>query len=292
MKKSFTSFLWLKICASLLLGLFIATLGRDENLFYLLSQLWYMQDLLFASFATFLLIQYLAVITNYSFRHQELKASAVLQQTVLGLLVPVILISGMVQLYYKLAYSPEEFNQNYYRYEFPVIVFILVLLNLVFSYLKLQPRVQVITTPGSPTTPNTNITVPEPKPAPPAIPSSTANLEPVKTVIVEHGFKNIPIPVQDIAFIYKEEEFLGLKTFAGNTYRVSQSLDGFYQQLPPYLFFRVNRQFIINRRACKAFVPEQFGKLSVELLPAYKAPVTISQKKAAIFKNWIAEHQN
>lgn len=286
MKKEFNSFIWIKICASILLGLFIVTLGRDETLFYLLSQLWYVQDLLFASSATFLLIQYLSLITNYSFRHQELKALPVLQQIVLGLLVPVILINGIIQLYYKVAYTPEQFNQNYYRYEFPVIVFILVLLNLIISYLKLQPRAQVINAPTF------NATPPDTVPTFQGMPSLKIDLEPVKTIIVEQGFKSIPVPIRDIAFIYKEEDFLGLKTFAGHTYRVNQSLDGFYQQLPPHLFFRVNRQFIINRKACKAFVPEQFGKLSVELLPTYKAPVTISQKKAAMFKNWIAEHQN
>ena len=53
------------------------------------------------------------------------------------------------------------------------------------------------------------------------------------------------------------------------------------------LFFRANRQFIINLKAFHYFTNEENGKLEVQLIPEHNDSVIISQKRAPVFKDWL-----
>jgi hypothetical protein len=53
------------------------------------------------------------------------------------------------------------------------------------------------------------------------------------------------------------------------------------------LFFRANRQTIINFNACSYFSYLEHGKLQVALQPGTDEPVIISQKRSPLFKEWV-----
>jgi hypothetical protein len=53
------------------------------------------------------------------------------------------------------------------------------------------------------------------------------------------------------------------------------------------IFFRANRQVIINIRACQYFTNEENGKLALYLVPAFQGEVIISQKRATAFRDWL-----
>jgi DNA-binding LytR/AlgR family response regulator len=55
------------------------------------------------------------------------------------------------------------------------------------------------------------------------------------------------------------------------------------------IFFRANRQFIINIKACHYFTNEENGKLALQLIPTHKEEVVISQKRASAFKEWLSQ---
>ena len=111
---------------------------------------------------------------------------------------------------------------------------------------------------------------------------------PVKLLIAYSGNKNIPLLVEDVAYIYKQGMYIQLKTFKNETYLLNHSLEEVMQLLGDGLFFRANRQFIINIKSCQFFTNEENGKLALHLLPAYKEEdIIISQKRASAFKEWL-----
>lgn len=109
----------------------------------------------------------------------------------------------------------------------------------------------------------------------------------LKSVIAVMGNKNIPIPVEDIAYLYKEGNYIQLKTFRENTYLLNHTLEELMQLFDEQLFFRANRQFIVSLKACHFFTNEENGKLELHLYPEHKEEVIISQKRAQQFKDWL-----
>lgn len=109
----------------------------------------------------------------------------------------------------------------------------------------------------------------------------------LKSVIAVMGNKNIPIPVEDIAYLYKEGNYIQLKTFRENTYLLNHTLEELMQLFDDQLYFRANRQFIVSLKACHFFTNEENGKLELHLFPEHKEEVMISQKRAQQFKDWL-----
>ena len=52
--------------------------------------------------------------------------------------------------------------------------------------------------------------------------------------------------------------------------------------------FRVNRQILVSKKACRTYKSVEFGKIELELDPASKIPVIVSQKRASEFRKWIS----
>jgi DNA-binding LytR/AlgR family response regulator len=97
----------------------------------------------------------------------------------------------------------------------------------------------------------------------------------------------VPVPTNDIAFIYKQNEISFIKTFDAKVYTSSSSLEMLEDLLDPAAFFRLNRQTIGNVKAVKQFKSDSSGKLILILEPSANEEVTISKKKASEFKEWI-----
>jgi len=115
----------------------------------------------------------------------------------------------------------------------------------------------------------------------------TASSFKIKILVAVSGNKNIPIPVETIAYFYKDGNYTTLKTFQSETYLLNHSLDELMKLLEETSFFRANRQFIINLKACHYFTNEQNGKLEIHLIPNHNDEVIISQKRAPAFKEWL-----
>jgi hypothetical protein len=109
----------------------------------------------------------------------------------------------------------------------------------------------------------------------------------IRTLIATVGSKNIPIPVEAIAYVYKQGNYIELKTFEESTYLLNHTLEELMQLLNETQFFRANRQFIVNLKSCHFFTNEENGKLALHLKPAFDDEVIISQKRAQAFKDWL-----
>ncbi|WP_242627377.1 LytR/AlgR family response regulator transcription factor [Olivibacter jilunii] len=111
---------------------------------------------------------------------------------------------------------------------------------------------------------------------------------PYKTaLLVEQRGKIIPLQVKDIAFLYLDKTVTNIYTLNQQHFYISSSLDELERTLDPQIFYRANRQFIVNRNAIVDVERFFSRKLIVHL--CYKGPenVLISKAKASGFLRWL-----
>jgi two-component system LytT family response regulator len=58
-------------------------------------------------------------------------------------------------------------------------------------------------------------------------------------------------------------------------------------ELDPALFYRINRQFIVQRQAIKRINYSFNGKLTINVSPKFDDSIVISKSKAKHFKEWM-----
>lgn len=105
-------------------------------------------------------------------------------------------------------------------------------------------------------------------------------------LIVYQQDRIIPLAIADIALCYIELENVFLKTFDGKEYTVARSLDDLEKTLGN-LFFRVNRQHLLARKALKHASFTVSRKLHLTIAVPYKTKVYVSREKATVFLNWL-----
>ncbi len=98
--------------------------------------------------------------------------------------------------------------------------------------------------------------------------------------------KLMPLPVNDIAFIYSEYKMAKIGCFNKQNYTLDTSLEELYSQLNPAHFFRANRQFIVAHSAITDMAVWFGGKLSVNLSAETPEKIIVSRARNAEFRNW------
>jgi DNA-binding LytR/AlgR family response regulator len=111
---------------------------------------------------------------------------------------------------------------------------------------------------------------------------------------IKQGKQNLLIPFEEILGFYAEEGYTVLLTWQNKKYITDRSLDKIETGLPEEFFFRLNRQYIVHRKAISGFKRMGDGKLDVlvnatEYLPA---AIQVSRTKAANFKTWFEPSSN
>jgi DNA-binding LytR/AlgR family response regulator len=110
-----------------------------------------------------------------------------------------------------------------------------------------------------------------------------------KHLIVNYGLSSVPLPIEDVAYIFRENEVCLLKTFDGKEFTSASSLESLEAMLSPVSFFRINRQMLAHIRSIKRFRQDLNGKLSVEFFPVFSQEVFVSKKKAPEFREWLGK---
>ena len=106
-------------------------------------------------------------------------------------------------------------------------------------------------------------------------------------VLVYHQDKIIPVKLDEIVMFYLKNEIVHLLTFAGKTYYPNKSLDEL-EKLSGNTFFRVNRQFMVCRKAIIDVSSFFSRKLSLNLNVSFDEKVIVSKAKASQFLSWLA----
>lgn len=105
---------------------------------------------------------------------------------------------------------------------------------------------------------------------------------------VKYARQNLLIPFSDILGFYAEERYTVLITWENKKYFPDKSLDRIEAALPEELFFRVNRQYILHRKALIGFKRMEDGKIDVmvKAFDEFPTVIQVSRTKAIPFKSW------
>jgi two-component system response regulator LytT len=106
-------------------------------------------------------------------------------------------------------------------------------------------------------------------------------------LLVHHKERIIPIPWEDIALFFIDQQVTYLYTMDGMRYFYNKTLDQLETICGPH-FFRANRQMLINRAAIKDASHHLSRKFSVHLQIPFEEPIRISKEKLPEFLQWLS----
>lgn len=105
-------------------------------------------------------------------------------------------------------------------------------------------------------------------------------------LVPQKGDKLLPLSVESVYYFYINEGIVKAVTMEGKEYPVSHTLDEIADSLNPMRFFRVNRQYLIARKAIKDIDLWFNGRLSVNLIVPVPEKILISRVRVVEFKEW------
>lgn len=109
-------------------------------------------------------------------------------------------------------------------------------------------------------------------------------------LIVKKGSEHIALDILDIALFYTKERTVWAVDKACEEYLLCKNLSEIMEGLDESVFFRANRQQLININFIKSFRAHENVKLMIGLkIPAIKTRIIISQEVAPVFKKWLCE---
>lgn len=109
-------------------------------------------------------------------------------------------------------------------------------------------------------------------------------------LIVQKGIENIALKIEDIALIYTENKLVFVVAKDERKYLCDRTLTELEDLLDNTVFFRANRQYIINVDYIRGFKTFEKVKLQVDLtFSPNPHKIIISQETAPHFKKWIYE---
>jgi DNA-binding LytR/AlgR family response regulator len=105
--------------------------------------------------------------------------------------------------------------------------------------------------------------------------------------LVKSGQTYSAVEAEAVAYFYSEDRLTHLVTGQNKDYVIDYTLEDLEDALDPGIFYRANRQFIVNIRSVKTIHPYFNHKLKVLLHPSPKEELIISRERATDFKNWL-----
>ncbi|MBL0343137.1 MAG: response regulator transcription factor [Bacteroidetes bacterium] len=108
-----------------------------------------------------------------------------------------------------------------------------------------------------------------------------------KRIIIRFADKIKALEIKDIAYFYTENKVNYLATFDNKTFPIDQNLDEIEAIVDHAVFFRINRQFIVNINAIKNMVSYSKSRVKLELNPHTDMETIVSTERSPNFKGWL-----
>ena len=121
-----------------------------------------------------------------------------------------------------------------------------------------------------------------------AVMQAVKRVEGYKTqfLIPMKGDKLLPVSVDMILFFYIADGNVKAVMTDGKEYLFTQTLDELADSLDPALFFRINRQYLISRKAVQDIDLWFNGRLAVNLIVPTLERILVSKARVPDFKTW------
>ena len=108
-----------------------------------------------------------------------------------------------------------------------------------------------------------------------------------KRLVIRYGPHIKTVEVADVAYFLTQEKITFLNTFGNKKLPVDFTLDELENMLDPAIFFRINRQFIINVNAIGNMTSYSKSRVKIDLNPPSEIETIVSTERSATFKNWL-----
>ena len=109
----------------------------------------------------------------------------------------------------------------------------------------------------------------------------------IPSVIIQKGDKIIPLGGENIALFYIKDNIVFAHTFDNISFQLSQKLDSLECSFNP-IFFRANRQFLVNRKAVKDASYSFNRKIIINLHINFAEKIYVGKLKSSQFINWLS----
>jgi DNA-binding LytR/AlgR family response regulator len=125
----------------------------------------------------------------------------------------------------------------------------------------------------------------------PYVQMSATQPEPKRTrIIVRLGTEYFVLPALQVMMFYTVNKIVFCITNTGKKYVVEgTNLNQLMEELPPQLFFRANRQVIINIHFIQSFKPIGNGRIQINMQLDIFQPIQVSQENASEFRRWVGQ---
>lgn len=109
-----------------------------------------------------------------------------------------------------------------------------------------------------------------------------------KRLVVRKGMENISLRLDDVVLFYTENKIVYTIDKYGKKFLVDRNLGELETTLDEQIFFRANRQYIVNINFIKGFKSYEKVKLQVDLtIPELNHCIIVSQETAPQFREWM-----
>ncbi|MCD9574587.1 LytR/AlgR family response regulator transcription factor [Flavobacterium soyae] len=107
--------------------------------------------------------------------------------------------------------------------------------------------------------------------------------------LVNHGYKLISVNESEITYFAASGKHLFIYLKSGNSYLYNSTITDIINSLDPFIFFKINRKYIVHRNIIKEVVKHSHQKIELILTvpPIENDPIIISKKEINNFKNWL-----
>jgi DNA-binding LytR/AlgR family response regulator len=102
---------------------------------------------------------------------------------------------------------------------------------------------------------------------------------------IKVGMRFKSIPVENICCFYVQERNTFLKTNDGKNFDLDDSLDQLQKRINPDLFFRINRNYLVNINCIDEIVSYSANRLKLKI--KHEVDLIVSRDKVSDFKHWM-----
>lgn len=107
--------------------------------------------------------------------------------------------------------------------------------------------------------------------------------------LIKFGSKLKSVKTDDIAYIHSKNKLSYFYTFEGDKIASEYKLQELESMLDPKIFFRANRQIIVNLDAIKEMSRIEASRIKINLVPSFDNEVVVSTERTKLFKSWLEQ---
>lgn len=120
--------------------------------------------------------------------------------------------------------------------------------------------------------------------------NASAEIDFQKRFISKIGNKLKVVETEAILLFYTDTGLVYAKTLDNKKYVLDFTLEKIYQKVDSNIFFRINRQMIVNIDAIIDMQSYTSNRLKLKLKVVHHEEVVVSKEKSSDFKTWVASH--